>query len=119
MSNDLISRSALKNKFISTISVGRLEFEDIINLIDNTPIVELQTGRMTLGDMLRTLRTSQYERIEIRDDYGNEILTCPTDAEGVIAYMDYTVIEWFPHGAPNKDATFTVYVRSKEMQNES
>lgn len=36
---DLISRSALKNKFISTISVGRLEFEDIINLIDNAPTV--------------------------------------------------------------------------------
>ena len=37
---DLISRSDFKNKFISTISVGRLEFEDIINLINNVPSVE-------------------------------------------------------------------------------
>lgn len=35
----LIDANALKNKFISTISVGRLEFEDIINLIDNAPTV--------------------------------------------------------------------------------
>ena len=39
---DLISRSDLKNKFISTISVGRLEFGDIINLIDNASPVEPQ-----------------------------------------------------------------------------
>ena len=35
----LIDANALKNKFISTISVGRLEFEDIINLIDNAPTI--------------------------------------------------------------------------------
>lgn len=69
---------------------------------------------MTLGDMIKTLRTAQYERIEIRDDYGNEILTCPASSEGVMPYAKHTVIEWFPHGAPNKDATFTVYVREKD-----
>lgn len=88
------------------------------DIIDNAPTVELQIERMTLGDMLRTLRTSQYERIEVRDIEGNEIFTCPASSEGIMSFKDYEVIEWFPHGAPNKDATFTVYVRSKEMQNE-
>lgn len=71
---------------------------------------------MTLGEMINTLRTVQYERIEIRDDYGNEILTCPASSNGVTPYAKYTVIEWFPHGAPNKDATFTVYVRYEDMK---
>lgn len=65
---------------------------------------------MTLGDMLRTLRTAPYERVEIRDFEGNEIFTCPANSEGVLPFKDYDVIEWFPHGAPNKDATFTIYV---------
>lgn len=73
---------------------------------------------MTLEDMLKTLRTAQYERVEIRDDYGNEILTCPASANGVIPYAKYSVTEWFPHGAPNKDATFTVYVRKEDTQDD-
>ena len=51
---DLISRNDFKNKFISTISVGRLEFGDIINLIDNAPTVvdrslEIAKKRIELG----------------------------------------------------------------------
>lgn len=74
---------------------------------------------MTLGEILNTLRTAQYERVEIRDDYGNEILTCPASSDGVMPYAKYTVIEWFPHGAPNKDATFTVYVRYESMKGDA
>ena len=66
---------------------------------------------MRLHDMLKTLRTIQYERIEIRDSEGNEILTCPASSEALTSYMDYIITEWFPHSAPNKDATFTVYVK--------
>lgn len=73
---------------------------------------------MTLEDMLKTLRTAQYERVEIRDDYGNEILTCPASANGVTPYAKYSVTEWFPHGAPNNDATFTVYVRKEDTQDD-
>ena len=67
---------------------------------------------MKLGDMLRTLRTHQYERVEIRDFEGNEILTCPADSEIITNnFKDCEVSEWFPHGAPNKDATFTVCIK--------
>jgi len=66
---------------------------------------------MRLGDMLKTIRTAQYERVEIRDVEGNEILTCPADSEATTPYKDCDVTEWFPHGAPNKDATVTVYIK--------
>lgn len=65
---------------------------------------------MKIIDMLITLRTAPYERIEVRDLEGNEICTCPANSEGLNPYKDFDVIEWFPHGAPNKDATFTVYI---------
>lgn len=73
---------------------------------------------MTLGEMIKTLRTAQYERIEIRDDYGNEILTCPADSEATMLFKDCAVTEWFPHGASNKDASFTVYVKNGVKKNE-
>lgn len=67
---------------------------------------------MKLKEMIDTLRTVAYEKVEIRDgEYGNEILTCPATAKGWKPYQDCEVIEWFPHGAPGKTATFTVYVK--------
>ena len=67
---------------------------------------------MTLRDMIITLKTHQYERVEIRDFEGNEILTCPADSEIITDnFKGCEVSEWFPHGAPNKDATFTVYIK--------
>ena len=66
---------------------------------------------MRLDDMLITLRTAQYERVEIRDAEGNEIFTCPADSEAIMPFKDCTVTEWFPHGAANKDASFTVYIK--------
>lgn len=80
---------------------------------------------MKLKDMILTLRTIAYERVEIRDEYGNEIFTCntsdlsgpPTSSTSLSSasfwetYKDYKVVEWFPHGAPYKDATFTVYIK--------
>lgn len=66
---------------------------------------------MRLGDMLKTLRTIFNERIEIRDSEGNEILTCPASSKAIIPFEDCEVTEWFPHAAPNKNATFTVYIK--------
>ena len=66
---------------------------------------------MKLRDMLTTLRTHEFERVEIRDFEGNELFTCPVDSEVIIPFKDCDVSEWFPHGAPHKDATFTVYIR--------
>lgn len=66
---------------------------------------------MTLKEMIDTLRTVAYEKVEIRDEEGNEILTSPTTAKGWEPYQNCNVIEWFPHGAPNKNATFTVYIK--------
>ena len=71
---------------------------------------------MKLGDMIKTLRTFKYEHIEVRDSEGTEILTCPTFSKSLIPFEDCEVTEWFPHGAPYKDATFTVYV--SEVKNE-
>ena len=73
---------------------------------------------MTLEEMIKTLRTYQYERIEIRNEEGNEILSCPVTSKGIVPYLECTVAQWFPHGAPNKDATFTVYVKEKEGDTE-
>lgn len=66
---------------------------------------------MRLDDMLKTLRTIRYERVEIRDVEGNEMFTCPADSEAITPFKNYTVTEWFPHGAANKDASFTVYIK--------
>ena len=67
---------------------------------------------MTLKDMISTLRTVAYERAKIRDEYGNDILTCNTSClAGWDKYKDCKATEWFPHGAPHKDATFTVYIK--------
>ena len=66
---------------------------------------------MRLGDMLTTLRTIHYERVEIRDFEGNELFTCPADSEAIMHFKDCEVTEWFPHGAANKDASFTVYIK--------
>ena len=65
---------------------------------------------MTLGDMIKTLRTTQCERVEIRDSEGNEMFTCPASSAGIMLFEKRKVTAWFPHGAPNKDATFTVYI---------
>ena len=73
---------------------------------------------MILKDMIDTLRTVAYEKVEIRDKNGNEILTCPTTSVGWKPYQNCEIIEWFPHGAPNKDATFTVYIKESEATNE-
>lgn len=65
---------------------------------------------MTLKDMIDTLRTVAFERVEIRNEDNYEVLTCPTISEGWKPYQDCKVVGWFPHGAPKKDATFTVLV---------
>lgn len=65
---------------------------------------------MKLKDMISTLRTSQFERIEIRDDVGNELFTCKTDSSALTPYLEYEVEQWFPHGTAGSNATFTVYV---------
>ena len=64
---------------------------------------------MKLKDMIDTLKTPN-ERVEIRDSQNNEICTCPTESEGWKPYQDRKVFGWIPHGAPHKDATFTVFI---------
>ena len=71
---------------------------------------------MKLIEMLRTLRTAQFERIELRNDENNEILTCPAISDILMRFNDYEVMEWFPHGAPSKDATFTVLIRGNSNE---
>lgn len=64
---------------------------------------------MILKDMISMLRTITYERVEIRNEDGYEILTCPTNSVAWKTYQNCKVVEWFPYGSPDKDATFTVY----------
>lgn len=64
---------------------------------------------LKLRDMINTLLTTN-ERIEIRDEDGNELVTAPQNSDGLEPYLDKKVVKWFPHGAPYKDATFTVCV---------
>ena len=71
---------------------------------------------LKLNDMIVTLRTNN-ERIEIRDAAGNELLTAPQDSSVIDSYLNRNVITWFPHGAPGKDATFTVYISYDEGSN--
>ena len=65
---------------------------------------------MTLKDMISTLRTVAYESFFFKHEAAYEILTCPTTSESWKQYQDHKIIEWFPHGAPKKDATFTVLI---------
>ena len=75
---------------------------------------------MKLKDMISTLRSSQLERIEIRDDAGNELFTCKIDSSVLTPYLEYGVTQWFPHGASGSNADFTVYVfkEGKAVQDE-
>lgn len=74
---------------------------------------------MKLGDMIKALRRAAYERVEIRDSDNNEICTCPANSVDNIPFKDCYVTEWFPHGAPGKDATFTVCIRDGESEAEN
>ena len=65
---------------------------------------------MKLKDMISTLRTIQFERIELRDDCENELFTCRADSYAITPYLEYEVIQWFPHGASKNNSDFTVYV---------
>ena len=71
---------------------------------------------MELYDMIITLLTNINERVEIRDSDGNELFTCPTDSDELAHYGECEVISWFPHGAPGKDATFTVSIDTSKVK---
>ncbi len=73
---------------------------------------------MTLGDMIKAIRRAEYERVEIRDSDNNEICTCPASSADNMPFKDYCVTAWFPHGAPGKDATFTVCVSDSAKRGE-
>lgn len=66
---------------------------------------------MKLRDMISILRTIDYNRVEIRDEEGNEITTCKTNSKGIEPYLDCEITEWFPGAAPFKHCDFTVYVK--------
>lgn len=66
---------------------------------------------MKLKEMIQTLRTANYERVEIRNEDGWEIATFPANSTAIAPYLDCEVSEWFPHGAPGKAADFTVYIK--------
>lgn len=63
---------------------------------------------MTLGDMISLLRLNQ--RVEVRDEYGNEMFTAQSDSIFMKKYEDCEITEWFGGHAPFKDADFTVYI---------
>lgn len=65
---------------------------------------------MTLSDMIKTLRI-RHARVEIRDEEGNEMLTCGTDSKAISPYLSCEVTEWFPGAAPFKSCDFTVYIK--------
>lgn len=73
---------------------------------------------MKLCEMIETLYPDLNERIEVRDSENNELFTCPIYSEGLEHYMKCEVVRWFPHGAPGKDATFTVavYIENKDSE---
>lgn len=69
---------------------------------------------MTLGDMLSSLRCKQ--RVEIRDEYGNELFTAYSDSYLMKSYKEFEVTEWFGGHAPFKDADFTVYILERKEE---
>ena len=67
---------------------------------------------MTLGDMVYLLRIKQ--RVEVRDDYGNELFTTQSDSYLMKKYADCEITKWFAGHAPFKDADFTVYISERK-----
>lgn len=63
---------------------------------------------MKLREMIETLKVTINERVEIRDADNCEICNVPVATSGLNPYLDCDVVSWFPHGAPGRDATFTV-----------
>lgn len=73
---------------------------------------------MKLCEMIETLFPAMHERIEVRDSENKELFTCPIYSDGLEPYMKCEVVRWFPHGAPGKDATFTVAVNIENKDSE-
>lgn len=69
---------------------------------------------MTLGDMASLLRYKQ--RVEVRDEYGNEMFTTESDSYFIKRYGDCEITGWFGGHAPFKDADFTVYISERKEE---
>ena len=69
---------------------------------------------MTLGDMVSLLRHKQ--RVEVRDEYGNELFTSESDSYFLKRYEDCEITEWFCGHAPFKNADFTVRISERKEE---
>lgn len=62
---------------------------------------------MKLKDLLSTLRTIQFNTVEIRDENNLILFTAPATSPALEPYLEHEVLEWFPSNI-NKDINFTV-----------
>lgn len=70
---------------------------------------------MKLKDLFNTLRTINYNTVEIRDKDNNTLFTAPATSPALEPYFEYEVWEWFP-GNINKDINFTVSLITEDLK---
>ena len=68
---------------------------------------------MKLKDMIETIRSPEFYRIELRDGEGEELMTCRASSEALEPYMETTVWDWIPHGGIGA-AHFIVCVETED-----
>lgn len=68
---------------------------------------------MKLKDMIETIRSPEFYRIELRNSEGEELMTCRASSEDLEPYMEMTVWDWIPHGGIG-DAHFIVGVETED-----
>ena len=68
---------------------------------------------MNVKDMITRLRTKN--RVEVRDEQGNELFTCDSDSTVLFDYWDREITEWFPYHQAYRVCDFTVYIKDKEV----
>lgn len=66
---------------------------------------------MNVKDMITCLRTKN--RVEVRDEQGNELFTCDSDSTVLFDYWDREITEWFPHPQAYRVCDFTVYIKDE------
>ena len=69
---------------------------------------------MTVQELVENLDNNQSEMIEIRDSEDYSICTTRTDSKGILPYLKYEIVCWFPFH--NLNGGICVLINDREEQ---
>lgn len=75
-----------------------------------TTTEKVATERLPLvSQFLNNLRV--HGKVEVRDAYGCELFTCPTNSPLLSQFSSWYVFQWFPGAPPFKRCDFVMYIK--------